>query len=81
MPSCSLTLQTHPDLQDMAGPAAYLGLHSHLRACISQKLSKMGIQLFMNHGKDRRSPQKNTICPSKVLTQNRAAPTPQSRSL
>lgn len=81
VPSCSLTLQTHPDLQDTSGPAAYLGLHSHLRACISQKLSKIGIQLFFNHGKDTRSPQKNTIHPFEALTQHRGPPTPQSRSM
>lgn len=32
VPSCSLTLQTHPDFQDTAGSASCLGLNSLLRA-------------------------------------------------
>lgn len=67
--------------RDTAVPAAYLGLRSHLRAHRSQKLSKMGIQLFLSHGKDKRSLQKNTIHPFEVLTQHRAAPTPQTRGM
>lgn len=77
----SLTLQTHPDVQDTAGPTSYLGLYSHLRAPVGQKLSKMGIQLFLNHGKNTKSPHKNTIHSREVLTKHRAAPTPQSRSV
>lgn len=81
MPPCSLTLQTHPDLKDTAGPASYLGLCRHLRAHVGQKLSEMGIQLLLNHGKNTKSPHKNTTHSCKVLTKHRAAPTPQSRSM
>lgn len=81
VPPCSLTLQTDPDLQDTAGPASCLGLYSLLRAHVGQKLSKMGIQLLLNHGKNTKSPHKNTIHSQEVLTKHRAAPTPQSRSM
>lgn len=81
VPPCSLTLQTHPDLQDTAGPASYLGLYSHLRAHVGQKLYEMGIQLLLNHGENTKSPHKNAIHSREVLTKHRAAPTPQSRCM